>query len=58
MVNNMFIVGSSILITGNCSGASKSAIVSPISKPSIPTTAQISPELTSEVLTLPKPSKV
>jgi len=41
------IYGSSILITDSCSGLSKSAIVSPISNPSIPTTAQISPDFTS-----------
>ena len=45
-------------MTANCSGFSKSAIVSPISKPSIPTTAQISPLCTSSTLTFPKPSKV
>ena len=45
MVNVILIVGSSILIVG-VSGFSKSAILSPISKPSIPVMAQISPEFT------------
>ena len=39
------------------SGFSKSAIVSPISKSSKPTTAQISPLLTFSTLVFPKPSK-
>jgi len=39
----MLIVGSSTLMIGNASGFSKSQIVSPISKPSIPVIAQISP---------------
>src|SRR5690606_15310229 len=37
---------------------SKSAMVSPISKPSIPTTAQISPAFTSDTLARPKPSNI
>jgi hypothetical protein len=41
----MFIVGSSIAIGVNPSGFSKSAIVSPISNPSIPVIATISPDL-------------
>ena len=51
-------VGSSIANGGRGSGFSKSAIVSPISNLSRPTTAQISPELTSSVLACPIPSKV
>ena len=43
IVNIILMVGSSILIVGNDSGFSKSAIVSPISKLSSPTTEQISP---------------
>jgi hypothetical protein len=43
MVNNILIVGSSICMVGIASGESKSATVSPISKPSIPVNAQISP---------------
>jgi hypothetical protein len=58
MVNNILNVGSSILINGNASGLSKSAMVSPISKPSIPVTAQISPAFTSAAFTFPKPTKV
>ena len=56
--NCMFIVGSSIGITSNASGFSKSAIVSPIWNPSIPTTAQISPAETSVTFFLPIPSNV
>ena len=56
MANSMLIVGSSIAIGGNASGFSKSQTVSPISKPSIPTNAQISPDETSFVFTRPKPS--
>ncbi len=37
IVNNILMVGSSIAIVSNASGFSKSAIVSPISKPSTPT---------------------
>ena len=40
---SILIVGSSILIVGNGSGFSASHIESPISKPSIPVIAQISP---------------
>ena len=57
-MNNMFMVGSSILITANASGFSKSEMVSPISNPSIPTTAQISPLCTSSTFTLPNPTNV
>jgi hypothetical protein len=49
-------VGSSIEIRAKASGFSASARVSPISKSSRPTTAQISPALTSATFTLPKPS--
>jgi hypothetical protein len=45
MVNNILMVGSSIAMVCKASGFSKSAMVSPISNPSIPTTAQISPAL-------------
>ncbi|MNY03466.1 hypothetical protein D3C86_1360860 [compost metagenome] len=54
----MFIVGSSIAIVCNASGFSKSATVSPISKPSIPTIAQMSPAITSSTFLRPRPSKV
>ena len=58
MVNNMLMVGSSIAIGANASGFSKSAIVSPISNPSIPTSAHISPHSTSSTFCLPIPSNV
>ena len=45
-------------IVFNPSGFSRSATVSPISKPSRPTIAQISPASTSSIFLLPKPSKV
>ena len=51
-------VGSSIAIEVNPSGFSKSATVSPISKLSRPTMAQISPATTSVTLIRPNPSKV
>ena len=57
MVNNILIVGSSIAMVGNASGASKSAILSPISNPSNPMTAQRSPASTPSTFFLPKPSK-
>ena len=47
MVNVILIVGASILMVGRASGFSKSFILSPISKPSIPVMKQISPDLTS-----------
>ena len=56
MENNIFIVGSSTLITGNASGFSASAMVSPILKSSIPTTAQRSPAITSVTFFFPIPS--
>ena len=56
--NNMLMVGLSISMCGNASGFSASAMVSPISNPSIPFTATISPACASLVLLLPKPSKV
>ncbi|CAI8166320.1 MAG: Uncharacterised protein [Bacteroidota bacterium] len=56
MVNNILMVGSSIVIVGKASGASKSAIVSPISKSSKPTTAHKSPACTSSTFFLPNPS--
>ena len=55
---SIFIVGSSTLITGSASGVSASAIVSPILKPSIPTTAHISPAITSVAFFLPKDSNM
>ena len=58
MLNCIFIVGSSTLVTGNASGSSKSAIVSPILNPSIPTTAQMSPARTSVTFFFPSPSKI
>ena len=58
IVNNILIVGSSIAIDASASGFSKSAIVSPISKPSTPTIAQISPAITSSTFLRPRPSKV
>ena len=57
MQKSMLIVGSSTSIGGRASGFSKSAIVSPISKPSRPTTAQMSPHWTSSTLAFPSPSK-
>ena len=57
MVNSMLMVGSSMAIFGNASGKSKSAMVSPISKPSMPTIAQMSPAPTLSTFTLPRPSK-
>ena len=57
IVNNIDIVGSSIAIVGSGSGFKKSVIVSPISNPSIPTNAQISPDSTSSIFTRPRPSK-
>ena len=56
MVKSMLIVGSSIAMGGRASGFSASAMVSPISKSSIPTTAQMSPQWTSSTLDLPRPS--
>ena len=58
MVNSMLNVGSSIFMNGNGSGFSKSAMVSPISKPSMPVTAQISPAFTSVAFAFPNPTKV
>ena len=57
IANNILMVGSSIAMGGSASGLSKSQTVSPISNPSIPTSAQMSPEETSFVFTRPKPSK-
>ena len=53
----MLIVGSSIAMVGKASGASTSAMVSPISKSSNPTTAHKSPAATSSTFFLPNPSK-
>ena len=56
IVNSILIVGSSIVIDGRASGLSGSEIVSPISKPSSPVTAQISPAVTLSTFTLANPS--
>ncbi|MBA7576471.1 hypothetical protein ES708_18312 [subsurface metagenome] len=57
MVKSILIVGSSIVIGFKASGSSKSAIVSPISKFSIPIMATISPDLTSVLIfSFPRPS--
>ena len=53
-----YIVGSSIAMVGMGSGFSASHTVSPISKFSKPTIAQMSPELTDSVRLRPSPSKV
>ena len=53
----MFIVGSSIVIESKGSGFSASHITSPISKPSIPVTAQISPATTLSTFLRSVPSK-
>ena len=58
MLNCIFIVGSSTLVTGNASGSSKSAMVSPMLNPSMPTTAQMSPACTSATFFFPNPSKM
>ena len=58
IANSILMVGSSMAMGGNGSGFSKSQIVSPISKPSTPTTAQMSPDETAFVFLRPKPSKV
>ena len=57
MVKSILIVGSSIAIVSKASGASISAMVSPISKPSRPTSAQISPAFIFSTFFLPNPSK-
>ena len=51
-------VGSSIAMRGSASGVLMSAIVSPISNPSIPTRAQISPEAALSTFVRPIPSKI
>ena len=58
MVKSIDIVGSSMAIVGSGSGFSKSQIVSPISKFSSPTTAQMSPDSTPSVFCRAMPSKV
>ena len=57
IMKSMLMVGSSTAMGGSGSGFSISAMVSPISKPSMPTTAQMSPHWTSSTLALPRPSK-
>ena len=57
MVNSMLIVGSSTRMRGSPSGASASATVSPMSKPSSPRMATISPQPTAcFTFSLPRPS--
>ena len=58
MVKSMLMVGSSMAIGGNASGFSKSQTVSPISNPSMPIMAQISPDDTDSTFLRPNPSKV
>ncbi len=58
MVNSILMVGSSTAMAFKASGAEASATVSPISNPSMPIRAQISPELSSETLERPNPSNV
>ena len=58
IVNTILIVGSSIAIGLSGSGFSRSQTESPISKPSIPTSAQISPDETSVVFVRPSPGNV
>ena len=58
MVKVIDIVGSSMAIRGSGSGLLASATVSPISKPSIPTSAQMSPLFTDSTFFLPIPSNV
>lgn len=58
MVKRMLMVGSSMEMAAMATGFSASAMVSPISNPSRPTTAQISPAFTSSTFFLPMPSKV
>ena len=55
VVNNMLIVGSSILILGKAFGVSIFVIVSPISKSSNPTIAQISPDKIVSIGFFPNP---
>ena len=57
IVNSILIVGLSMAILGSSSGDSRSARVSPISKPSIPTIEQISPDLAFLTCAFPIPSK-
>ena len=57
MVKSIDIVGSSMAMVGRASGVAASAIVSPISKPSMPITAQMSPDATASTFLRPKPSK-
>ena len=58
IVKSILIVGSSTLITGSGSGCSASQTVPPISNPSNPTSAQISPACTDSTGRLLSPSKV
>ncbi len=57
IVNNILIVGSSTFILVKGSGFSRSAMVSPISNSSRPTTAQISPLRTSSTFSRLSPLK-
>ncbi len=56
MVNSIDMVGSSMAMGSSGSGFSRSVMLSPISNPSIPISAQISPEVTSSTFDLPSPS--
>ena len=58
LVKVIDMVGSSIAMRGSASGVLMSAIVSPISNPSIPTRAQISPEAALSTFVRPIPSKI
>ena len=58
MLNNILIVGSSISIVCNGSGFSASQTTSPISKPSMPVNAQMSPACTSDTFLRSIPSKM
>ena len=57
MVNSNDMVGSSTAMRSMTSGFSRSLMVSPISKPSIPVMAHRSPLRTWSTFSLPKPSK-
>ena len=56
IVNSILIVGSSMVIEGRASGSSISDMVSPISNPSKPDIAQISPAFTVSTFILARPS--
>ena len=58
LVKVIDMVGSSMAIRGSASGVLTSAMVSPISKPSMPTKAHISPEAALSTRVRPMPSKM